>query len=143
MSTQRYTIGSDPEFFVTRDNVLYPAYNVIKGTKEHPTHLGDGYDIRIVGNRIDFFYPFPAAGNLFNAVQPLQGGFANAVSVHIKHSGGCLVGLCRQRPITLRHKDHAQHQHHYPYRFKPSRDDFSHNFSDRLARHPSGGTIGV
>jgi len=40
-----YTIGSDPEFFVAHQDIMYPAFKIISGTKENPTHLGDGYSI--------------------------------------------------------------------------------------------------
>jgi hypothetical protein len=41
-----YTIGSDPEFFVKKINgPNYPAFKVIRGTKESPTDVGEGYSV--------------------------------------------------------------------------------------------------
>jgi len=36
-------------------------------------HRGDGYDGRVIGDRVDLFCVAPAFFNLFDTVQPFQG----------------------------------------------------------------------
>lgn len=34
-------VGSDPEFFLKKDGVIFPSTDIIDGTKENPIHYGD------------------------------------------------------------------------------------------------------
>lgn len=46
INTSNLTIGSDPEFFVVqKDGSAYPSTHLLKGTKEMPEDMGEGYAI--------------------------------------------------------------------------------------------------
>lgn len=108
MRIEKPTFGSDIEFFLkTARGEFFPAIGLVKGTKQEPRPLGDGYFIQEDNVAVEFNIP------VCNSVRD----FTRAVS-------NGLMKCCNELPPTVTYTTEASAEFHDEYLMSPQAREF-------------------